>query len=90
MDVDVDLDSTSARHGTTDLRVVCISDTHNQHASLDIPPGDVLLHVGDCTNHGTLREVSDFAASMSFGTCVTCVCDLDTSMDATSMAQYPS
>lgn len=43
------------------LRFVCISDTHMQHESINLPPGDVLVHCGDFTNHGTLLEVSSFA-----------------------------
>lgn len=44
------------------IRFVCISDTHSftsrmMHA---IPPGDVLLHAGDFTRGGALREVSSF------------------------------
>ena len=29
------------------LRFVCLSDTHERHASVDVPPGDVLLLAGD-------------------------------------------
>ena len=29
------------------LRLVLISDTHEQHGKLDMPPGDVLVHTGD-------------------------------------------
>jgi predicted phosphohydrolase len=31
------------------IRVVCISDTHELHRELDIPPGDILIHAGDFT-----------------------------------------
>ena len=41
---------------------VCISDTHNQHAALSLPPGDVLLHAGDLTLRGSLSEAQAFAA----------------------------
>lgn len=30
------------------IRVVCISDTHNEHESLRLPRGDLLIHAGDC------------------------------------------
>jgi predicted phosphohydrolase len=43
------------------LRFVVMSDTHNRHGSLSVPEGDVLVHTGDFTNHGTLAEVADFA-----------------------------
>jgi hypothetical protein len=29
------------------VRIVCISDTHELHRELDIPPGDILIHAGD-------------------------------------------
>jgi hypothetical protein len=40
-------------------RFVCISDTHSGHSGreLVIPPGDVLLHAGDLTSHGTSNEL---------------------------------
>lgn len=42
------------------VRLVCLSDTHNVHAELDVPDGDVLLHAGDFTGRGTEREVAAF------------------------------
>jgi Icc-related predicted phosphoesterase len=42
------------------MRLVCISDTHNQHDRLRLPEGDVLIHAGDATNMGTVREIHDF------------------------------
>lgn len=39
-------------------RLVCISDTHNQLRSIKIPDGDILVHAGDLTNRGTLKEVA--------------------------------
>jgi Icc-related predicted phosphoesterase len=29
------------------MRIVCISDTHELHRELDVPPGDLLIHAGD-------------------------------------------
>lgn len=42
------------------MKIVCISDTHNQlHRMLrHIPDGDVLVHAGDLTMRGTLKEVA--------------------------------
>ncbi|KAL3479449.1 Metallo-dependent phosphatase-like protein [Aspergillus californicus] len=37
------------------IRVVCISDTHN--ATPPLPPGDILIHAGDLTAHGTFDEL---------------------------------
>lgn len=35
------------------VRCVFISDTHRHHRAVDLPPGDVLLHCGDCVgNYG--------------------------------------
>jgi hypothetical protein len=36
-------------------RIVCISDTHTNTCS--IPDGDILIHAGDLTNHGTIDEI---------------------------------
>ena len=42
-------------------RIVCISDTHGQHANLGVPDGDVLIHAGDFMAFGdTPREIVDF------------------------------
>ena len=43
------------------MKIVCISDTHNQHARIQVPMGDVLIHAGDATVLGTLNQVEDFA-----------------------------
>lgn len=37
------------------IRVVCISDTHNTRPEL--PFGDVLIHAGDLTEHGSFDEI---------------------------------
>lgn len=37
------------------IRVVCISDTHN--ATPPLPPGDIVIHAGDLTAHGTFDEL---------------------------------
>ncbi|CDO68638.1 hypothetical protein BN946_scf184996.g69 [Trametes cinnabarina] len=36
-------------------RFVCISDTHSH--LFHVPPGDVLLHAGDLSRHGTLKDL---------------------------------
>ena len=38
-------------------RLVCIADTHNEHESLRLPPGDVLIHAGDCLTESGTRYV---------------------------------
>ena len=47
------------------LRFVVISDTHGLHDLLEIPPGDVLIHAGDMTRRGDLREVQAFDAFLA-------------------------
>lgn len=38
------------------IRIVCISDTHNQTPKL--PAGDILIHAGDLTNQGSYAELN--------------------------------
>lgn len=40
---------------TRRVRLVCISDTHNQTPKL--PSGDILIHAGDLSNQGTFSEL---------------------------------
>lgn len=43
------------------MRVLQLSDTHNQHAQLaNLPAADVIVHCGDFTEYGTEEEVLDF------------------------------
>lgn len=48
------------------MRLVCISDTHNLHRHYgrdpfgSVPIGDVLIHAGDVTTHGTIEELVTF------------------------------
>lgn len=43
----------------TPISVVAMSDTHSMHSQLstDYPPGDILIHTGDITQHGTKEEL---------------------------------
>lgn len=43
--------------GSTMLRFVCISDTHNDDCGKQIPDGDVLIHAGDLTDFGSTEEL---------------------------------
>ena len=45
------------------MRIVAISDTHGMHGRMlhPIPDGDVLIHCGDMTGHGTLPQLSAVA-----------------------------
>jgi Icc-related predicted phosphoesterase len=40
--------------------IICISDTHNCLDQVDIPDGDILIHAGDATMHGTPKEFKKF------------------------------
>jgi Icc-related predicted phosphoesterase len=42
------------------MKIVAISDTHCQHRDLVLPKGDILIHAGDVSKRGTIKEVSDF------------------------------
>lgn len=43
------------------MRIVCISDTHELHRELELPPGDLLIHAGDFTFWGkSRRAIVDF------------------------------
>ena len=60
-DGDVD-NGTAAYTSAPKVRFVCLSDTHMRHRDIAVPAGDVLVHTGDFTNHGSLEEVREFAA----------------------------
>ncbi|MDX2285018.1 MAG: metallophosphatase domain-containing protein [Bacteroidia bacterium] len=42
------------------MRIVCISDTHGQHAAIRLPEGDLLIHAGDFTPDGQLADTARF------------------------------
>jgi predicted phosphodiesterase len=44
------------------MRIVCISDTHLAHerAKIKVPDGNILIHAGDGTYEGSVREITDF------------------------------
>jgi len=44
------------------MRLVLISDTHDLHAQVRVPDGDILIHAGDLSMMGHLPDVSDFDA----------------------------
>ena len=55
----------------TQIRIVCISDTHCKTTNLKVPEGDLLIHAGDFTSRGTLKEVIHFNEFIS--KCYSCV-----------------
>jgi len=46
-------------NATTRVRIVHISDTHGEDFE-DVPDGDILVHTGDFSNHGTRAETEKF------------------------------
>lgn len=42
------------------MKIVCISDTHSQHAKIKIPEGDIIIHSGDATMSGSADRVESF------------------------------
>ena len=57
----------SVRKPRGTVRVVMISDTHERHRLLDLPPGDVLVHSGDLmlfnssySKETSMRKLADF------------------------------
>jgi Icc-related predicted phosphoesterase len=42
---------------TNPVTIVCISDTHN--AQISVPGGDILIHAGDLTQSGSLKELQE-------------------------------
>ncbi len=42
------------------MKIVCISDTHDQHDDLILPKGDVLIHAGDVSSQGKQFQVESF------------------------------
>lgn len=44
------------------VRIVCISDTHDQHNTVVVPDGDILVHAGDATSRGYKNEIEAFGS----------------------------
>ena len=42
------------------MKIVIISDTHNQHEHLSLPEGDMIIHAGDVSSNGTKKEITEF------------------------------
>lgn len=42
------------------MKLCCISDTHTRHQDIKVPGCDMLIHAGDFTYNGELRETIDF------------------------------
>lgn len=44
------------------MKIVCLSDTHGTHRQVKVPEGDILIHAGDFSLFGDMKEVIDFNA----------------------------
>ncbi len=42
------------------MRIVALSDTHNQHWKISVPDGDILIHAGDFSFYGAQHEINNF------------------------------
>ncbi len=42
------------------IKIVCISDTHTRTNNLELPKGDILIHAGDFSYSGEIREIKKF------------------------------
>lgn len=53
--------TTQHQRRSRSLQLVLLSDTHEQHAEVDVPPGDILIHAGDFTMFSrSLRSIIGF------------------------------
>lgn len=43
------------------MRIVHLSDTHNQNEKIKVPEGDILIHSGDATMNGRPAEIAAFS-----------------------------
>lgn len=41
------------------VRIVAIADTHGYHSKLRVPDGDLLIHAGDLTQRGKLKQLEE-------------------------------
>ncbi|KAK8859194.1 Metallo-dependent phosphatase-like protein [Apiospora arundinis] len=70
-------------------RIVCISDTHN--CTVKVPAGDVLIHSGDLTNTGSLKELQkqiEWLARQPHEVKIIVVGNHDTTVDAAFYAEH--
>ena len=72
------------------IRIVCISDTHNKR--LRIPDGDVLIHAGDLTEHGSFKEMQreiNWLSSLPHRYKLFVAGNHDVLLDEAFLAKYP-
>ncbi|PYH82198.1 Ser/Thr protein phosphatase family protein [Aspergillus uvarum CBS 121591] len=75
-------------------RFVCVSDTHAytpSEAGFKLPAGDVLIHAGDLTNHGSmaeLRKTMDWISAADFEVKIVICGNHDITLDADLYARH--
>lgn len=72
------------------IRVVCISDTHNNVPTL--PAGDILIHAGDLTENGSFEEVQaglTWLSSQPFQHKIFVAGNHDVLLDEDFLVKYP-
>lgn len=72
------------------ITIVCISDTHQTQPP--VPDGDLLLHAGDLTNHGSFEELQaqlDWLASLPHRYKVVIAGNHDRLLDPAYLARFP-
>ncbi|PWY76323.1 Ser/Thr protein phosphatase family protein [Aspergillus heteromorphus CBS 117.55] len=82
------------RPETRTTRFVCVSDTHAytpSEAGFRLPAGDVLIHAGDLTNHGSaaeLRKTMSWIAAADFEVKIVICGNHDVTLDPGFYAEY--
>jgi Icc-related predicted phosphoesterase len=56
------INPTNNKTQTKSIRIACISDTHGKHRSIPIPSCDILIHSGDITQTGEIKQISDLSS----------------------------
>ena len=72
------------------ITIVCISDTHQSQPQ--VPDGDLLLHAGDLTNHGSFEELQeqlDWLASLPHKHKIVIAGNHDRLLDPEYVARFP-
>jgi len=46
--------------GLHDVRIAMVSDTHGRHRDVYVPDADILIHAGDFTHFGKIKDAEDF------------------------------
>ncbi|KAK6344645.1 hypothetical protein TWF718_006603 [Orbilia javanica] len=67
------------------IKIVCVSDTHNDDFASKVPDGDIFIHAGDMTNFGTLEELQkayDLIASLPHKTKIVVAGNHDFGLDS--------